>query len=232
MKLLLTSDWHLDAVTGGFPRYSDLEIAVRQTVDVAIREQVDLYVFLGDLANPEQKAFAVQGLVGWVMRTLAKEEIRSRWMVGNHDVLEDGSGASTLSAFAHVSPWVHVYDRPSHEVLADVDILALPFAARSHAYDPVQAVMKVQSDAERILVFGHLMIEGIQPGSETRDMPRGREVLFPLDACREHFGMRARLFNGHYHRRQTFRGITIPGALERLTRGEIEHEPGFLIVDV
>jgi hypothetical protein len=44
--------------------------------------------------------------------------------------------------------------------------------------------------------------------------------------------MRARLFNGHYHRRQTFRGITIPGALERLTRGEIEHEPGFLIVDV
>ena len=77
------------------------------------------------------------------------------------------------------------------------------------------------------------MLPGIHPGSETEDMPRGREVLFPGEQTR---GAVARM-NGHYHARQTHGlgdggpDVIIPGSLARLGFGEESNEPGFLLVD-
>jgi hypothetical protein len=111
--------------------------------------------------------------------------------------------------------------------------VALPFAPRSHAYDPGEFVRSAPCpSSQRVLVLGHLNLEGIEPGSETTDLPRGREVLFPLEACGEVYGGRALLLNGHYHRRQSYKGVQIPGSLERLTFGEAANAPGYLVVDV
>ena len=125
---------------------------------------------------------------------------------------------------------IRVYDGPCLEVFGGCDVLALPFTSRAHAYDPAEAVRQNGTDAPA-LVLGHLNIEGIEPGSETADFPRGREVFLPVPLIRERFP-NATIACGHYHRRQVFQGVHIPGSLARLTFGEEENEPGFLIAEV
>lgn len=261
MKILVTSDWHLDAVTAGVRRFSDLQAAVQETIDAAARECVDLYLFLGDACDPD--APYVHECVGFLVEvasTLFYEHgIPSYWLTGNHDVVEDGSGASTLSALKgwergcykatggpeyFDGPSVRVFDRPGFQAwTGDVAIIALPFVARSHAYSPddvvrdeVRLVGCHFADGtyrlpERVIVAGHLNLEGITPGSESHELARGRDVFFPIDTVREVFGDRAVMLNGHYHERQVYRGVRIPGSLERLTFGE-RGTPGYLIVEI
>jgi DNA repair exonuclease SbcCD nuclease subunit len=217
---------------------------VEQTVQVAKEEKVDLYLFLGDLTDPEPvRSHLSTAFVASVAQRLASADIMSRWLVGNHDVIEDGHGVSTLGAIKAAGPWrqkaemVRVYSAPTLEDFDhNVSLLALPFTPRSHTYDPAEVVKAFAKDidpAAHVIVAGHLNIAGIEPGSETEDMPRGRDVMFPLAACKELFkAERSTLFNGHYHRAQLFEGIHIPGSLDRLTFGEAKNEPGFLVVEV
>lgn len=241
MKILVTSDWHTDAMTAGVDRGPDLEEAVAETIDAAIEAKVDLYLFLGDLCDPDGVRSHRAAAVG--VRAAARLQrvgVVSRWVVGNHDVIEDGSGTNTLAGVDAVG-WfdggVAVYDAPCTELFNNpnsddrVMMVALPFTPRSHAYDPVAFLEEVESHNGPVIVAGHLNIEGIGPGSETIDMPRGRDVFFPLAAVKKRFP-KALMLNGHYHTRQTFNGIVIPGSLERLTFGEEKNEPGYLIVEV
>jgi DNA repair exonuclease SbcCD nuclease subunit len=244
MKFLLSSDWHADATTAGFGRLGDVRAAVEELVAVAVAERVDVFCFLGDLADPDSPgAHAAAGLACWAATTLAKERIRSRWLVGNHDALEDGSGSSVLDPLRGVSAgagdgMVRVFDRPAWELLGGVFIVALPYAPRSHPYDPEAFIRELPrwpelvQDNERVLVLGHLNLEGIVPGSESLEMPRGREILFPIGAVLARFGDRAVSFNGHYHQQQTHRGVGIPGSLERLAFADGTGTPGYLLVEV
>ncbi len=246
MRILVTSDWHTDAMTAGIDRGPDVEEAVDETINAAIREKADLYLFLGDLCDPDGVRSHRAAAVGVrAAAALLREGIRSRWLVGNHDVIEDGSGTNTLAGIAAMYPIaadgdVVVWDSPCSEVIpvlpAELDagsvlLVALPFTPRSHAYDPAAFVEILPPHLGPVIVAGHLNIEGIGPGSETIDMPRGRDVFFPLEAVKKRFP-KALMLNGHYHTRQTFNGIVIPGSLERLTFGEEKNEPGYLIVEV
>lgn len=240
-RALVTSDWHADATTAGLARYDDVERAAFETVDEAARQRCSHYLFLGDLTDPDEERWTrAVGLAVRVARALDERGISSYWLVGNHDVVEDGSGAHTLSALAALGGDVRcrVLDRPRAGVFdgSGVDYVALPYVARSHAYDPERYVReeapKVLAARRPVVVLGHLCVAGVTPGSETEDMPRGREVFFPADACRETFADRGLLMlNGHYHRAQEHGGVWIPGSLERLTFGEVEHRPGWLVVE-
>ena len=54
MRIVISSDWHADRLTAGFPRYKDIESAVEETIAEALRlPKAGLYCFLGDLANPD-----------------------------------------------------------------------------------------------------------------------------------------------------------------------------------
>ncbi|MFA4974900.1 MAG: hypothetical protein WC683_20040, partial [bacterium] len=81
-----------------------------------------------------------------------------------------------------------------------------------------------------LVVAGHLCIEGAMLGSETTDMARGRSVEFPVAACSE--AEANLLCNGHYHKRQTVRGVECPGSLVRLAFGEEHNEPRWLEVEL
>ncbi len=241
MKILCSSDWHGDASTAGFPRYEDISRAVLETVDAAVREGVGLYLFLGDLCDPDSSATHRAAALGVLTAATlwSRHGIPSRWITGNHDVKEDGSGSHTLAGVAALAHSVKhegqigVLSQPFVECWAGFDLVYLPFAPRSHAYDPEEWVNKCGAGkyGVQVIVAGHLNIEGIEPGSETTEMPRGREVFLPVAAIRQRWP-KALILNGHYHRRQTFRGVVIPGSLERLTFGEEHNSPGFLIIDV
>ena len=254
MRAVICSDAHGDHVTMGVARFGDVERAfARVAAQVA-----DVHFFLGDLTDPEDGMAALRAttmLANHASRVVAGDRgPRFIAIPGNHDVFEDGSGESTLQVLGALSPEVTllsgptacVFDRESADAF---NVVALPFTASSHAYAPDKFVREVVEHPDRYglvqtaptFVIGHLMIPGVQPGEETKEVPRGREVMFPFEAVRDLCAsMRGDVFvtNGHYHRRQEFKPsrmgytIHIPGAMARLTMGEERHEPAFLVVEV
>ena len=232
MRLLCTSDWHLDRTTLGVPRFAELERAVMQTVDEAIRNRAT-YLFLGDLCDPDAgvNVFRCVELAMRAAMALKQAGLKSIWLAGNHDVIEDGSGQTTLTPMRAIEDkYIKLFERPGRTKDAgEPHIVALPFAATSHNYDPAAMAKELLGGNIDNIVIGHLNIEGVVPGEETNEMPRGRDIFFPVDVV----APKARLMmNGHYHTRQVHRGIHIPGSLARLTFGEETNHPGFLLVEV
>lgn len=264
MKILFTSDWHLDASTCGVDRFDDVVGAVKETVETAIAEKVDLYVFLGDLCDPDaNRSPRCVSVAIDVARELRANDIESRWLTGNHCVIEDGSGTSVLSPLkaAEMKPsadmpgW-RVIDEPTVELLSrtpngpPIAFVWLPYVPRCASYDAKEFVRDADVLAARnvdarsfapkgqphVVVGGHLSIRDMHPGSETIDMPRGRDLWLPVDEIAERWPG-ATVVNGHYHRaelpgRLQRGGVLIPGSLARLTFGEEANTPGFLIVEV
>lgn len=243
MRLLVTSDWHTDRSTLGVPRLGEIQRAVAAAARAAVDESCDAFVFLGDLCDPDSGADVIAGLelAAETISFLSGREVQSAWIAGNHDVLEDGSGRTTLSPLRGLtgpsssgSHWV--CEAPRRFTLhrgpkERLHCLALPYTAATNPLQP-DAEAYVRSQTRRVhAVFGHLMLPGIVPGEETTEMSRGRDVDLPVDTIRT-LWPGAAIFNGHYHRRQTFRGVEIPGALARLTFGEAGHRPCWLVADV
>lgn len=242
VKLLATGDWHADWSAHGVDRFEEIERAAEETVDAAIAEKVDLYVFGGDLTDPDSgpRAFRAVELLQRCVLRLRASNIDSIVMAGNHDVFEDGSGDTTLSPLRALLPdpgqYLTVHERPGVREVGDgLNALILPFTASSHTYDPVKVVGEaIARGARPHIVLSHLSVPGIIPGEETKDMPRGRDVVFPFAATS---GARCRV-QFHYHRRQQFDPrdggppILVPGSLARLTFGEEKSEPGFIIVEI
>lgn len=256
MKILFTSDWHLDASTCGVDRFDDVVGAVKETVATAIAEKVDLYVFLGDLCDPDaNRSPRCVSVAIDVASELQANDIESRWLTGNHCVIEDGSGTSVLSPLKAAEPkpsagtarW-RVIDAPTVELLSrtpngpPIAFVWLPYVPRCASYDAKEFVRDAglfaadagvfATQTVNVVVGGHLSIRDMHPGSETIDMPRGRDLWLPVDEIAERWPG-ATVVSGHYHRAQTDPGgILIPGSLARLTFGEESNTPGFLIVEV
>ncbi len=237
--MIVSSDWHADASTLGVPRLPEVRRAVMQSVQHAIDVRADAYVCLGDVSDPDNGGATLEAiaLVVEVAARLRSRGILSVWIAGNHDADESGTGATVLSPLAALGdPFVRVAERPCLFYLAGAAILCLPYAAASHPYDPdaeARTLLANVSAATPIVVASHLtVLPGVSHGDEA-DMPRGRELLFPIEATN-----RAVLrLQGHWHRRQTVdvgsgAPVEIPGSLARLTHGEESNEPRFLDVEV
>ncbi len=238
--ILAFSDVHADHVTEGLARFDDIEQALTQVTDDAIREKVDHVCFLGDLCDPD-KNLSVVRCINLAMCTavrLHEHDIRSHWLPGNHCVIEDGSGATVLTPFRALQllcSSVYLHEEPSFSTYNDLNLLALPFTPLSHTYDPVEYAKKMvhlkDTAGLPLVVLSHLVVEGIQPGEETTEMPRGRDIVLPHKMIAE-LMPEALILQGHYHRRQVFEGVHVVGSLVNLTFGEETHKPGYLIVEL
>lgn len=238
LRFLHCSDWHADHVTRGVARFDEIARAVGESVQVAKRYGCDYYVFTGDLCDPDVN-LTVAASIGLSLRTalqLTKQGIPSLWIPGNHCVIEDGSGSTVLTplaAYAKESDHVRVYEQPTIESLGDsvFRLLALPFTPTSHTYDPAEWAAKTLVDTMPLLVLSHLSVEGVQPGEETKEMARGRDVLLPLGILKQRKAPTL-VCQGHYHRRQIFEDMVhIAGSLVRLTFGEEGNEPGYSVIE-
>lgn len=234
-KLVISSDWHLNWVTHGVRRLPELIAGMHQVA--AALDPGDTFVFMGDFCDPDTGAnafAALQELIAFATE-LRERGVIQYYMAGNHDVIEDGSGLTSLCPLYGLERGslrlVHVIERPSVARLtgSDRNLVFLPFTASSHTYSPAEYVRANARAGD--LVFGHLTIPGMHPGEETTDMRRGRDVLFPVEETEQ-----MHRFNGHYHARQSFypRGssnpIEIPGSLAKLTFCEELNDRAFLIV--
>jgi len=253
MKIVCTSDCHGDWVTHGVRRFPEIQKAMDQVVDRAIEEKADVFAFLGDACNPDSgsSTFRVSRMLVGAASRLAARGIWSIWVAGNHDVIEDGTGETTLSPLEGlIQERVIVCERPralsvlvpnpdprdSHGRL--VWFLVLPYTATSHPYDVEATVRGFQSHLpperharpEDVVVLAHMTrIEGVEPGEEETEMSRGRAVALPVNLLKE---KASTILNGHFHRQQKYGPVWIPGSLVRLTFSEEGHEPGYLVVNL
>lgn len=250
VKLVVTSDWHGDWSTLGVRRHDEVARAVDESVDVAINENAGAYICLGDVADPDTggDTCRAQLLAMNAACRLARHGIKSIWLRGNHDVWEDGTNACVLTpmrALEDNDMPVFVADHPRVVWLDDgLAVLCLPFMPVSHAGDiemaaaslfPTLNALGHKIDTPpRVIVISHLTVPGVVAGEETKEMPRGREVIYPFASTKD----AVLRLQGHYHARQQFEPndggppLIIPGSLARLTFGDEDHDPGFLVIDV
>jgi DNA repair exonuclease SbcCD nuclease subunit len=244
MKLLVFSDLHMDAVTAGLQRFEDIRNALLEVVNKAISSEFDCVVFAGDLCNPDSGSIVIRALHAAMLaaRALGEANIPSIWIAGNHDVVDDGTGRTTLSPISAVCSMggscpmsmVQVVERaPRVIVVKGVDILCLPYPSRVSRYEPDAEVEKLYPGfvSERpVIAIGHLDITGALLGSEMTDFARGSSVQWPVTAL-SRLGVRMSI-GGHYHRVQMVNSVVMVGSLERLRFDECDNRPGWLEVEV
>ncbi len=234
--IVAASDFHGDASTAGFPRFDDVLAAGMESVEYAVKHNADAYVFCGDfITNDPSLDLMVRciGIAKEMLAPLKKARIQSFWMSGNHDVFEDGRGTTAVDLIPTDDLVTTVTKGPTLCCLEDYAIILLPYVPPSHSYmAEIGGIFKSWGKCGLPVkaIFGHLNVEGITPGSEVSDFPRGRDVFFPIGECRRYFPD-AVLVNGHIHKRQVYNGVHIVGSLVNLTRGEVDNEPGFLVID-
>lgn len=239
-NILLISDLHGDAITGGVKRVDDV-FGWLEDLDYS---EFDGCIFCGDLADPDGvDVFACQERLKHFIESFENGNRAFYGISGNHDVVEDGRG-STIFGSMHSDFWTE----PDVIYLDGCNIGLLPYTARAKAYDPGAQVAEWKQKGEKIGCFiGHLNIEGYGPGSETTDMPRGREVFWPLKEIAAHYPD-AICIGGHYHkgeeirfdmagqcvfnsRAPAFQMLHIVGAPARFTFGEEKHTPSYSVLD-
>lgn len=230
-RIVVSSDWHGDWVTDGYDRHEDLKMAIAPVIEAAM--QADGFMFLGDLSNPYTRGVHRAVALGVkCARLLQEAKVPQLWVVGNHDIIEDSRRSHTLLALRSLGAGIQVADQSDLFHLAGLDIWAMPFTAPNKHYEPDVEVRQLAEKGYNVDVFaGHLHIAGITEGTESGDMARGRPMFFPTEAIRECFP-HATCLNGHYHDKQTFRGIHIPGAPLRFGHGEERNNPGYLVLNL
>lgn len=236
MKFVISSDWHADATTSGLDRFDEIRSAVVAVALYTVKERDSVFVFGGDLCDPDtSKSFRAIALAIEIALFLEKKGVPSLWIAGNHDVIENDRGSTTLEpleAVALKSNLISVCTTAKPVAIGKRLAFALPFAARACSYDPEKAISN-HSNYQPDLVIGHLTVPSAERGSESDDFARGRDMIFPVAECRRRWGDRCILVNGHYHRKQiTKDGVHIPGSLARLRHDEEQHEPGYLVIEV
>lgn len=250
MRFFISSDWHLDSVTSGVDRFKEISRAGCQVTDAAIADN-SMYkrlIFLGDLTDPNG-AFSHKA-VAFAMKQAYRASdagIFSFWMAGNHDViLREGAGTTlepfrilegTANVFLVDSP--DLFEGPADELTPLLSeecgpvLVMLPYVSPDRLYNPAEFIKRLPSFGTRkVLVLGHLTVLSAEIGSESGEFARGRELVFPVEACKEKWGSRVTMVNGHYHKRQTTKdGVIIPGSLARLRHDEEGNTPGYLVID-
>lgn len=251
MRILTCGDLHADAYTAGLQRFADVERSLWGAARLAVEQGCAYFVQVGDLCDPGPQASRCAAVAIEVSAWLIVRGVRVRWLVGNHDVVEDGTGSSTLEPVAEFGRSLGdfgpasvkqcaVWSRPSIEWLDgdDVFVVALPHPARGFEYVPADYVRSIApaayAEARVVLVFGHLTVPGKVRGTESVEMARGREVLYPVAECVEKWGDSCVLVDGHYHAssRRAQGPVLVPGSVERLDKGEACNDSSVFILEV
>lgn len=118
MKMLVTSDWHLDVSTAGVPRFRDIQASIDFMVQYIANNPVDVFAFLGDVCNPDcgTRSWEIGRVLLDVSAFLSKYGVEQIWLAGNHDVIEREGGGSTLDILQSEVPsdGIHVLDSNEH----------------------------------------------------------------------------------------------------------------------
>lgn len=247
MRVLIFSDIHLDAVTAGRHRYEEVQLFLDELLNHASTKHAELVMFAGDAHDRGSSLDAFYSSV-LTRFFFAAARLRTEPAVvaiaGNHDVYDTSvlfrsqpittltpvRAAVTDALPAELSTRVHILDRPHTRAIgSDWAVLALPYVSRVHSEQhplweahAIQVAQKYRDEGRQLIVVGHRVIPGAKMGSESVEMAKGQDMLFPVDAVEKLTP--ALVINGHYHKRQTCKvgklEVEIPGSPIRFTFGD------------
>ncbi len=143
MKILHTADIHVgydthgrhDAATGLNSRWLDVQKSLECMVEVALQEDIDLFLFCGDAYKDALPSPTEQRILARALRPLLDKGIPVVFVVGNHDYPAAFGKANALQIFPELHERVYLFSRPhSHDFVTKsgkVRIVGLPWPARN-----------------------------------------------------------------------------------------------------
>lgn len=268
IKLLHLSDIHLGSgwahgytnpATGLNTRFEDFVASLRQCIDRAIADAVDLVLFGGDAFPDATPPPLVQDAFAREFRRLVDVGIPTVMLVGNHDQYAQGQGGASLCIYRTLGvPGVIVGDRlTTHRIdtaSGPVQVMTLPWLNRStlltrpeteglsmvEINELLLSRLRVALEGEirqldpncPTVLLAHLMADTASYGAE-RFLAVGKGFTVPMALlCRPCFDYVAL---GHVHRHQILNDqppIVYPGSIERVDFSEEAEDKGFVRVNL
>src|SRR5262245_9065032 len=85
MKFLHTSDWHVGRTIRNRSRMDEHRAVFAEIIDIAKQEQVDSVLITGDIFHERRPSLEAQELVAETLAELARQQIPTVVIPGNHD---------------------------------------------------------------------------------------------------------------------------------------------------
>lgn len=260
MRLLHTSDWHAGCTLHRRQRLEETEAVLREIVEVARNEEVDLVLVCGDIFESFSPSAEAERIVYETFLALSLAGIPALAIAGNHDYARRWLAIQALfeALDVHVRPEVR---RPTDGGIVEIEaedgetaqIAALPWVAERALFG-AEEMMGLQGEpyqayAERLpelitalcafdpdkvnVLAAHLFVSGAKPGGGERELTIGE--IFAVNAAAlpttpQYIAL------GHVHRPQEVPGCAVParysGSPLQLDFGETEQAKSVTIVDV
>lgn len=270
IKFIHTADIHfgmenygkIDSKTGIHTRLLDFEKALNACIDVAIKENVDFFLFSGDAYKTHNPSQTQQKLLFKCFLRLYKAGIPIVIVIGNHDHPLSFGKAHALDMLGEIPlDGFHVFSKPGTITLqtksGPITIVGIPWPTRntiaiadkhldksnSQLTEYIsKAVAHIISDyAQKIdqtipaVLASHITVNtGIFSGSEKRAIYGNDPMLMPSQLAIKPFDYVAL---GHLHRHQNlnpsgYPAVVYSGSIERIDFGERKEEKGFCLVHI
>lgn len=270
IKILHISDIHMgdsfchgkiNPETGHNTRLDDFVNSLRNCIDRAISEPVDLVIFGGDAFPNSTPAPYIQEAFASQFRRLAEAQIRTVLLVGNHDQHSQGNGGASLSIYRTllvphflVGDTITTYLVPTKN--GAIQIITLPWVTRSALLTRKQTEDLSLAEINELLIkrlepvlegeirrldpelptvlLAHLMADRASLGAE-RLLAVGKGFNIPVSMLmRPEFDYVAL---GHVHKHQNLNPnndppIIYPGSIERVDFSEEKEEKGYVLVEI
>lgn len=251
MKLLHFSDIHigmenyakLDPETGLSTRLLDFFSTFDFIVDLAIKEEVDAVVFAGDAYKTRDPNPTQQRGFGERIKRLAKANIPTILVVGNHDTPNAEGKANTLDIYSALeidNVWVSrtpaLLKIPTKSGI--LQIVTLPWLHKNDYKsigDSLNSLYEKLDPKEVAILLSHVEVVGAEYGSE-KGLAIANDVTVPLSLIQDRRLDYCAL--GHIHKHQVLSKptdsplIVYSGSPQRIDFGEEKEEKGVCLVDI
>ena len=118
MRFLHTSDWHVGRTIRNRSRMDEHRAVFAEIVDIAKREQVDAVLVTGDVFHERRPPLAAEELVAHTLAQLARENIVSVVIPGNHDDAARLRTLKPLGDLLHVHMMTDMSETPSDLIVS------------------------------------------------------------------------------------------------------------------
>lgn len=251
MRLLHFSDIHIgmenyakfDPTSGLSTRLLDFLKTFDFIVDTAISEKVDIVVFAGDAYKTRDPNPTQQRGFGERIKRLAKNNIPTILVIGNHDTPNAEGKANSLDIYSALEiENVWVSRNPEYLQIPTksgvLQVVTLPWLHKND-YKTIAEKLKllyekITSDSPAIFL-SHAEVAGAQYGSE-KGMAIANDVTIPLSLLQDKRLSYVAL--GHIHKHQVLSKpgdnplIVYAGSSQRIDFGEEKEEKGVCLVDI
>ena len=260
MRLLHTADWHVGKTLARRSRLDEAERVLRELVEIADREDVDVVLVCGDLFEHQAPSPDAERVVYETLLRLESLQIRVALIPGNHDHPDRWRALEPLlqRCSVHVIPEVRRPDRGGILALKGrngtvLEVAALPWVHErkiggvcdlmAPEEQPFQnyadgmgrlltALCKPLCPDRCHILAAHLFVSGSRIGGGERPLTIGE--IYAITAQAIPMVQYAAL--GHVHRPQRVAGAAVPaqysGSLLQLDFGEVEQDKSVAIVDL